>query len=185
MAISRARKEDWVALYTQKMVESQALIFAHYSGLSVKQMQALRRAIREQEGEIFVVKNTLLRDVINEQGLDVPEDFFTGPTLAAFCYQEAPPVAKMFRDFAKEYEGHFNLRGSLVEGNFYSAEQTKALADMPGRDELFGMLLGTINAPATQMAGVVASGIRQILNVVQAYVDKLEGGDSAPAEAAA
>jgi ribosomal protein L10 len=59
-----------------------------------------------------------------------------------------------------------------------------AIADLPTREELMAQVLRTINAPATQIAGVVASGIRQVMNVVQAYVDKLEGGDT-PAEAAA
>ncbi|HEC35226.1 MAG TPA: hypothetical protein ENI39_01680 [Anaerolineae bacterium] len=60
------------------------------------------------------------------------------------------------------------------------AEQVKALANLPPREVLLAQVLGTINAPASQVAGVVASGIRQVLNVLQAYVDKLEGQSPAP-----
>ncbi len=94
-------------------------------------------------------------------------------------------MAKVFREFAGSVEeGKFTLTGAFVDGRFYSAEQARALADLPSRDQLFAQVLGTINAPATQMVGVVAGGIRQVLNVLQAYVDKLEEG-GAPAEAAA
>jgi len=71
----------------------------------------------------------------------------------------------------------------VLEGHMYNAEQAVRLADMPSREQLLAQILGTINAPASQVVGVVASGVRQVLNVLQAYVDKLEG--SAPAEMAA
>jgi large subunit ribosomal protein L10 len=64
-----------------------------------------------------------------------------------------------------------------------SAEQVRTIAALPPRDVLLGQVLGTINAPASQIAGVVASGIRQVLNVVQAYVDKLEESGGAPGTA--
>jgi large subunit ribosomal protein L10 len=67
-------------------------------------------------------------------------------------------------------------------------EQVRAIADLPSKEVLLGQVLGTINAPASQMVGVVASGVRQILNVLQAHVEKLEesgGASSAAMEQAA
>ncbi len=184
MAISRARKEDLVEVYAQQLERSQGAILAHYSSLSVAQMQDLRRRAREQDSEVFVIKNTLLERVLQEHSLTPPVDLFSGPTLVAFCYKDAPPVAKLFRDYAKENDTRFMVRGALVEGHFYGAADVATLADMPPREVMFAKLLGTINAPATQTVGVVASGIRQVMNVLQAYVDKLEGGNQT-AEAAA
>lgn len=184
MAISRARKEELVEVYAQQLEKSQGMILAHYTSLSVAQMQDLRRRAREQDGEVFVVKNTLLQNALQDKAMAAPEGLLIGPTLVAFCHKDAPAVAKMFRDYAKENEERFTLRGAMVEGRFYSAADVATLAEMPSREALFAKLLGTINAPATQVAGVVASGVRQIMNVLQAYVDKLEGGET-PAEAAA
>ncbi len=185
MAISRARKEELVALYAEQVEQSQGMIFAHYTGLTVPQMQALRHKTREVEGQVFVVKNTLLQRVFAEKGIEVPDGFLTGPTIVGFCHQDAPPVAKAFREFAKEMEeGRFKLRGAVVDGTFYDDQAVLRLAELPSREQLLAQVLATINAPASQTVGVIASGIRQILNVVQAYVDKLEEGNK-PAEAAA
>lgn len=186
MAISRARKEELVALYKQQLDQSSGIVMADYNAVTVSQMQDLRRRVREQQGQAFVVKNTLLELVLKDEGLDVPQELFTGPTLVAFCHQDVPPVAKLFREYAKEREeGRFVVKGGLLEGRFLSASETLAIADLPGREELLAMVLRTINAPASQTVGVVASGVRQILNVVKAYADKLQEAEGVPAEAAA
>ena len=186
MAISRERKEELLEQYTEQLHQGSGIVLAHYTGLTVPQMQSLRRQALELDGQVFVVKNTLLAKILKDENLEVPEDLLTGPTLVAFCHQDAPPLAKVFKNFAKEAEeGRFVLRGAIVDGQYYDAAQTAQLADLPGREQLFAQVLGTINAPATQTVGVVASGIRQVLNVLQAYVDKLEDGGAAPAEAAA
>ncbi len=186
MAISRERKEDLVAEYKDQLSKSQGMVLAHYTALTVAQMQDLRRQVREKEGQIFVVKNTLLNLALQETDTEPPEGLLVGPTLVAFCHEDVPPLAALFRDFSKELEeaDNFVIRGALLEGDFISSEETLAIADLPSREELMAQVLRTINAPATQIAGVVASGIRQVMNVVQAYVDKLEGGDT-PAEATA
>ncbi len=185
MAITRARKEELLATYKQQLAESSGLVLADYTALTVPQMQDLRRKVREQQGQVFVVKNTLFSKALKDAGLEAPQGLLVGPTVAAFCHQDVPPVAKVFREFAKEVEAEkFTIKGSLLEGAFLSRQDTLAIADLPTRDELLSMVLRTINAPATQTVGVVASGIRQVLNVVKAYVDKLEEG-GAPAEAAA
>lgn len=183
MAITKERKEELAAEYTRELATSSGMILAHYNRLTVQQMQALRHRVAEAGGKVYVVKNTLLRHALEAQGLKPPADLLTGPTLAAFCHKDAPAVAKVFRDYVKEVEeGLFTLRGAMVEGQFMPAEAISALADMPSREVLLAQVLGTINAPASQVVGVIASGVRQVLNVLQAYVDKLEKGG---AEAAA
>ena len=185
MAIPRKRKEELVEEYTEQLHNSSGIILAHYKGLSVPQMQKLRHLVREQEGQAFVVKNTLLQSVLDTEGLKVPDDLLTGPTVVAFCHQDTPPLAKVFKDFTKEVEeGRFVLRGAIVDQHFYTAAKTEQLAELPSREQLLAQVLGTVNAPASQMVGVVAGGIRQVLNVLQAYVDKLEGNGTT-ADAAA
>ncbi len=186
MAISRARKEELLAEYRQQMVESSGLVMANYSMLSVPQMQELRQQAREQEGEVFVVKNTLFRLMLDEEGYDVPEGLIEGPIAVVFAHQDVPPLAKVFRDDAREVEeGQFEIVGGILEGRVISSDEATAIADLPTREELLATVLRTINAPATQTAGVVAGGIRQVINVINAYVDKLEEGEGGPAEAAA
>jgi large subunit ribosomal protein L10 len=187
LAISRARKEELLNEYRQQMDESNGFIMATYSGLSVPELQELRREVREQEGEVFVVKNTLFELMLQEKDVEIPEGMITGPIIVTFAHQDVPPVAKLMRNFAQSIEeNRFVLKGGMLEERLFGAEEAAAVADLPTREELLAQVLRTINAPATQTAGVVASGIRQVVNVIKAYADKLEeeaGG--VPAEAAA
>lgn len=186
MAISRARKDELVAKYRQRLAKSNGIVFADCVGIKVAQIQDIRRKANEHNGQIFVVKNTLLNLVLKEAGLAVPEGLLSGPSVAVFCDQDVPPLAKLFCDFDKEMEeGQFVVKGGIMEGRFLSKEEVLAVANLPGRDELLSQVLRTINAPATQIVGVVASSVRQVLNVVQAYVDKLEEAGGSSAEAAA
>jgi large subunit ribosomal protein L10 len=77
------------------------------------------------------------------------------------------------KDAAKEFEA-LDLKGGVLGTVIVSADEVNTIADLPSREVLLSQVLGTINAPAGQVAGVVASGIRQVLNVLQAYVDKLQ-----------
>jgi len=186
LAISRARKDEILAVYRQQMTGSNGVIMADYKALSVPQLQSLRRMAREKNGQVFVVKNTLFKLVMEENGVIIPGDLLTGPTIVAFCHKDVPSQAKVFRDFANESEaGLFTVKGGFMEGYILSAAETLAAADLPTREEALAMLLRTINAPATQAVGVVASGIRQVINVIKAYADKLEEAVGTPAEAAA
>jgi len=179
LAISRERKEELIQQYVERLNQSQGVILADYRGLRVVEMEQLRRAARESGGVLQVVKNRLLKRALAEAGLSLPDEWLQGPTLVAFCTDEMPATAKAMVDFAKDVPA-LVIKGGLLEGAILSDEQVKDLAHLPSREVLLSQVLGTINAPASQVAGVVASGIRQVLNLLQAYVDKLEGGASAP-----
>ncbi|HEY74813.1 MAG TPA: 50S ribosomal protein L10 [Thermoflexia bacterium] len=179
MAISRERKQELVRQYIERLEQSQGLILADYRGLRVAEMEQLRRTTRETGSTLQVVKNRLLKLALAEAGISLPDEWLQGPTLVAFCTDEMPATAKAMIDFAKDMPA-LVIKGGLLEGSVLSDEQVKDLANLPSREVLLAQVLGTINAPASQVAGVVASGIRQVLNLLQAYVDKLEGGASAP-----
>lgn len=188
MAITRARKEELVAEYHRQMDESIGFVMAEYNALGVPQMQDLRRQTRQAEGEVFVIKNTLFRRMLVERDLTVPEGLMTGPMIVAFCHKDVPTLAKLFRNAATNFEAdRLMVRGGLLEGRIFGQDEVVAVSNLPTREELLSLVLRTINAPATQTAGVVASGIRQVLNVVKAYADKLEeaGGISAETAGAA
>jgi large subunit ribosomal protein L10 len=188
LAISRARKEELLDAYRQQMAESSGFLMAEYTALSVPQMQSIRRRTTEQGGEVFVVKNTLFELVLKEANVKVSEGLLTGPMLVAFAHKDVPSLAKLFREVAQSLEeDRFVVKGGMLEGRLFSAREAAAVAELPTREELLAQVLRTINAPASQTVGVVAGGIRQVLNVVKAYADKLgEGaGGVETAEAAA
>lgn len=180
MAISRAKKEELVSKYVEQLNDSKAIIITDYRGLTVPEVQALRARIREAEGSYAVVKNTLARRALEEAGLPVLDDLLTGPVGIGFCHQNVPAVAKAITSFAKDNET-FGVMGGLMGDQLLDSDAIKTLAELPSLDVLRAQILGLLNAPASQLAGVVAGGVRQLVNVVNAYAE--QDSEAAAAEA--
>jgi large subunit ribosomal protein L10 len=173
LAISKQRKAELVAQYVEQLKQSQGIILADYQGLSVGDIEDIRRAMRPTGGKFQVVKNRLLALALKEVSMSLPDEWLIGPTAIGLCHDEIPPVAKALTDAAKNLET-LRIKGGLIGTSVLAEEQVRAIADLPPREVLLAQVLGTINAPASRVASIVASGIRQILNVLQAYVDELE-----------
>lgn len=165
--------------YIEMLKKSEAIFLTEYTGLDVKQMQDLRAEVRKADGTYMVTKNTLLRLAIEESGKPVPEELLTGQVGTGFALSEAPSVAKALTQFAKKQE-ELIIKGGIIGDELLSAEQVVALA-LPSMDELRAQLIGMIQGPARNIAATVAGGVRQVVNVLDAYA-KLE--DEAEAEAA-
>lgn len=181
MAISKARKQELVAQYVDLLDKSDAIFFADYTGMSVKQLEELRAKVRESEGAFHITKNTLLQVALKQSGYSVPEDVLQGQVATGFALGEAPTMAKALTDYAKSVD-EITIRGGLMDANTLSDEDVKALADLPSMDELRATILSMVNGPARNLVGVVASSVRQVVNVIDAYAKNEEG---APAEAEA
>jgi large subunit ribosomal protein L10 len=173
LAISKKQKEDALAHYVDALQRSNGIILTDYSGLKVSEVERVRRAAAPVGGSILVTKNRLLKLALEEAGYSLPDEYLTGPTMVGFCFEEVPPLAKMLVDASKNSPA-LQLKGGLIDNTVLTVEQVKAIADLPPREVVLSQALGTINAPASRITGVVASAIRQILNVLQAYVDKVE-----------
>lgn len=171
MAISREKKEQLVANYVEQLNNSEAIIVTDYRGLSVPDVQVLRAKIREAEGSYLVVKNTLAKRAMEEAGWPNIDDLLTGPAAISFCTKNIPGVAKAITDFAKDHET-LQVKGGLMGQKLIDEAAVKQLASLPSLDVLRAQILGLINAPATQLAGVVAGSVRQLVNVVNAYAEK-------------
>lgn len=179
MAISRAKKEELVQQYVDQLKSSEAIIVTDYRGLTVPQLQQLRSKIRESEGSFAIIKNTLFKRALEEADLPTIDDALVGPIGVGFCHQNIPGVAKAVVDFAKEHD-HFVVKGGMMNERFIDEAAVKSLASLPSIEVLRAQILGLINAPASQLVGVVAGGVRQMVNVINAYAEK---GNEASAEA--
>lgn len=172
MPVSKQVKEEIVAQLTDELKKTQALILTDYRGLPVAELQKLRNQLRGMKTGMHVAKNTLIELALQRAGMPVPEDLLAGPTALVFCYQDIAGPAKSLNDFLKDKD--LKVKGAIMGGSVLRGAEAEALATLPSRDQLFGKLLGTINAPGTQVTGVVASGIRQVLYLLQARAEQLE-----------
>lgn len=171
MAITKKRRSELVRQYDELVKKSEALFIATYNGLDVKGIEQLRRKVRESSGEFRVVKNTLAAIALRQAGLPVPEDMLIGSSAIGFAFSDVPGVAKALSDFARDSE-FVKVKGGVMGQKLLNPKEVNALASLPPLPVVRAQLLGVINAPATRLAGITASGVRQLVNVVKAYSEK-------------
>ncbi|MCP4359470.1 MAG: 50S ribosomal protein L10 [Chloroflexi bacterium] len=173
MAISRAKKEELVTQYSSLIEQSQAIFLAEYTGLNVNGMESLRQEVDKAEATFHVTKNTLMQLALEQADMAVPDGFLNGQLATGFALNEAPSLAKALVDFAGKGD-NLIIKGGFLGTRFLTPEEIEALAKLPSLDQLRAQILGLINAPAQNIAGVVAGGVRQIVNVLDAYAKKEE-----------
>lgn len=175
MAISRERKEELVAEYRELLAGSRGILFSSYSGIGVRELEALRAQIREAGGSFHVVKNSLISIALEEQGVPIPDGSLEGTTAVGFAVDDIPAVAKALVDIAKEGET-LQIKAAIVDGTIYGGAKVRRLAELPPLDVVRGQLMGVLQAPGRRVASTLASAVRQVLNVVNAYAQTEQAG---------
>ena len=170
--MDRAQKQELVATLNQVFKDTGVIVVAHYAGLNVAAMTALRARMREAGASVRVAKNRLAKLAVKGTEAETIADLFTGPTVIAYS---SDPVAapKAAADFAKT-NANLVILGGAMGSTSLDADGVKALAALPSLDELRGKLVGLIASPATRVAQVLAAPAGQLARVVGAYADKSE-----------
>jgi len=171
LAISKKRKNELINQYVVWASQSKAMIMTEYLGLSMKQIDVLRAKLRESGSEFHVLKNTLGKVAFDQIGLSVPEKFLEGSTAVFFAFQDAPDTARVITEFARTSE-FVKIKGGYLDNRPISAEEVKALAELPPLPVMRAQLLGVIMAPASKLARTLAEPARQVAAVLKAYADK-------------
>ncbi len=179
-------KEKIVLEIREKVDKSQIGILTDFTGLKVEDMTRLRRQIQEAEGELKVVKNTLLtRAAGDESPLKALLAQFTGPNALTLGYGDPVALTKVLMKFAQE-RPQFKIKAAVLSGQLLTAKDLDALSKLPPREVLLAQLLGVLNGVPTALVNVLAGVIRNLLNVLVAFRDKMaetEGAGEAPAAA--
>lgn len=176
MAISKEKKRDIVAQYGEWMAQSRAFILTEYVGMNMKNMDELRAKIREAGGEFHIVKNTLLKRVLEEAGLELKDEHFINTTAVGFAFEDPPALAKTMTDYAKE-SGLLNIKAGYLDNRLMSAAEVTTLASVPPLPIMRATLLSTLLAPASQLVRTLSEPGRQIAAVLKAFseADKASG----------
>jgi large subunit ribosomal protein L10 len=170
----RPEKESILAEVRGNVEAADFTILADYRGLTVEQMAALRGRMRENGTRVQVVKNALLRRAAADLGRPVNESSLEGPVCMIWGEGDVTAVAKALKKFAAEFELPV-VKGGILGERALSAEDVKAMADMPSREIMLGMFVGTVAAPMTQLAGVMTQKLLSILYVLKAAAEKESG----------
>jgi large subunit ribosomal protein L10 len=170
--VDRAEKKESIAELAEVFKTSNVVVVAHYSGLSVAQMQTLRQQMKQAGARVKVAKNRLAKIALKDTDVAVISDLLKGPTVIAYS---GDPVAapKVAVDFAKANEQLVILGGAMGK-TALDPNGVKALASLPSLDELRAKIVGLIQAPATKIAQLANAPAAKVARVVQAYASKGE-----------
>lgn len=169
MAISRNEKEVLVKDLTEKLQKSKAVIFTDYRGLTVEDISALRNNFREKGIEFKVLKNTLFRIAAKEAKTEIDLDQIKNhPVGAAFGFGDEVEPAKVAYEFSKKNDA-LEIVGGVLNGNSVSVDQIKSLALMPGREEMYAKIVGSLASPLRGLASVLQGNLRGLVTVLSEY----------------
>ncbi|MEX0672291.1 MAG: 50S ribosomal protein L10 [Candidatus Babeliales bacterium] len=153
--MNRQEKESVISHLRQSFQDSSAAFLVQYQGLTVDSMQALRKGLRENKGELQVAKARLMRRAA--EGLPGAQDMlplFKNQVGLVFAYGEFPAIAKVLYDFTKDHKA-LMLVGGTVESQLLNVDSIKALAMLPSRNVLLAQLCGTLQAPISTVARLI------------------------------
>lgn len=187
--MARPDKTAAVAEIAESFRESNGVVLTEYRGLSVKQLQELRRSLG-QAASYAVAKNTLTRIAAKDAGVELADELLTGPTAIAFINGDVVEAAKGLRDFAKA-NTQLVIKGGFLDGKSLSADEINKLADLESREVLLAKLAGGMKANLSKAAALFQAPLSKTARTVAALQDKaqadpsvLAGGAAPAAEAA-
>lgn len=185
----RPEKVQAVADIREKLEQAEAVFLTEYRGLSVKDVQELRRSLREAGADYKVVKMTLARLAAGDAGIEGLDDYLSGPTALAFTQGDPVATAKALKEFSKANEV-FSLKAGYLSGSVLTPEEISRLAEIESREVLLAKVAGAVKAPLFEAAGMFASFTRDAASIFSQLLERKEAGQSdtegeeAPADSA-
>ncbi len=168
--MDRAQKEAVVAELGEVFESSGVVVVAHYAGLTVADMEALRASARDADVHVRVAKNKLAKIALDGKPCASISDLLSGMTV--MTYSEDPvSAAKVAQDFAKDHD-KFVILGGAMGDNALDVAGVKAVAAMPSREELIASIVGCIGAPASNIAGAIGAPASNIAGILSTIEDK-------------
>ena len=169
-------KRAVVAELREDLAKSSTLITTEYRGLTVREIGEIRRALRKNDVTYKVVKNRLMRIAAEQEGNDGVAPLLRGPSAIAFGSGAENLVTKIVIDAVRPYK-IVKVTGAVIGGRALDAAGVQTLATLPSREVLLAQLAGAFNAPATQVAGLLAANLRSLGSLLaQVQEQKAQAG---------
>jgi large subunit ribosomal protein L10 len=172
----KAEKVTLVDNLVAELKDAKSLVLVNYTGLSVKAQQELKKRLKEADGRMVVVKNTLLKRAFAAAKISdemATDEILSGQT--AIVLADGDPLAPIqaLGKFAKEFELP-KFKVGVIEGSFQDADSLTKLSTLPSRDVLLGQLLGVLVAPEYGLVGTLQGNLQKLVYILKAKA----GGDN-------
>ena len=164
--MNKTEKSEMISLIKEKFEQSTAMYLVDYKGVTVEQINGLRREFIKEGVGYKVYKNTLVKRAIADiGGYEELNDLLVGMVGIAFVDENFVAPAKIIKDF-NEKNKKFDFKGCYIDSTFYAEDQLQTLASMPTKDEVMASIVGSIAAPATGIVGSINAVIRDLVSVI-------------------
>lgn len=171
--IKTEQKAAFVEELKKQLEEGGSMVMVTYQGLTVEDSSALRDKVRAAGGSFRVVKNTMLRRAVAGTDLEPLQEHCFGSTAVLISDAEDPVTPlKELVGFAKDFEEILTVKAGALEGRVMSAEEVIALSKLPSKEELLGKMLGSVNAPASNLVGALSGVARNLVFALKAVHDQ-------------
>ncbi|MGH2604910.1 MAG: 50S ribosomal protein L10 [Dehalococcoidia bacterium] len=174
-----AKKEADVAELQEMVGRSMVAISTSYRGLSVAEMTALRRRMREAGVDIRVVKNTLMRIAAERAGKPDLVQIIEGPTAVIFGYDDISKPAKAITEYVRTARNALTITGAFLDGQVMKAAEVTDLANLPSRESMIAQFVGSLQSPIAIFSGLITSVVREFAGLIDARAQQLEGEGAA------
>ncbi len=168
---TKAFKKEKIDAIKSKIEKAQVAVITEYKGLSVEEITKLRREIQKNGGDYMVTKNTLAKIAVKGTEYEALTDKMSGPIALAFGFEDPVTPAKAVTKFIKDTKKG-EILGAVMDGKLLSVSETKALANLPSKEELFAKMLGSINSPASGIVGCVNGVMASLTRAMAAVRDQ-------------
>ena len=168
---TKAFKDEKIEKIKEKVDKAQVAILTNYQGLTVEEITKLRRSIQQGGGDYMVTKNTLTKIAIKDTPYEVLSDSLKGPSAIAVGFEDPVSPAKALSKFIKDAKKG-EIVAAVLEGKLLTAQEAKALANLPTKEELYAKMLGCVNSPATGIVGSINAVMAQLTRAMAAVRDQ-------------
>ncbi|MDO5556601.1 MAG: 50S ribosomal protein L10 [Clostridia bacterium] len=145
------QKKAEVLELAKKIKEAKVVLLTDYRGINVSDVTGLRSKLRDTNTEYKVIKNNITRRAMQECKIEGLEELLQGPTAVILGYNDYLETSKVVYEYVKANE-FYEIKGGIIEGKVVTAEEIIALAKLPSRQTLLGMLAGALLGNITKLA---------------------------------
>ena len=174
---TRSQKAELIETVAQRLRDAPLGIVTGFTGLSVRDMQVLRLRLREVGAVIRVVKITLARRAVSDAGFDALMPYLDGQTALTLSGDDLAGAARVLRGFAREFPS-VEIRGGVLHGEKIEPAHIERMADLPGLDELRGILVWSLESPITGFVNTLDGLVPGLIFALQGRVQQLQNAEA-------
>lgn len=173
MALNLVQKQAIVAEVAEVAAKAYSAIAAQYRGMTVKEMDELRKIAREGGVYLRVVKNTLVRRAVAGTDFECMSDGLTGPLVVAFSMEDPGAAARIIKDFVKTHP-KMEVKLISISGKLLPASDLETLAKMPTYEQALSLLMAVIKAPVEKLTRTINEVPGKLVRTIAAIRDAKE-----------